>query len=64
MSDPIARRLASVALALALVALVLAVWSAHRTESELRDLRRAVERAVDAQRPTSLGPPPTFDTED
>lgn len=64
MKDPVARRLASIAVAIALVALVLAGWSAYRSESELREVGRAVQRAVELQRPTSLGPPPTFDTED
>lgn len=64
MKDPVARRLASLALAIALVALVLAAWNVHRADSELRELGRALERAVTAQRPTSLGPPPTLDTED
>lgn len=64
MRDPVARRLASTALAIALVALVLAAWNAHRMDSEMRELGYAVERAMTAQRPTSLGPPPTLDTED
>ncbi|UJR80953.1 hypothetical protein [Sandaracinus amylolyticus] len=62
--DPVARRLAATALAVALVALVLAGWSAYRSEQELGDLRRAIDRAVDAQQRIPMGPPPTFDTED
>lgn len=70
MSDPVARRLAAAALGAALTALVLAGWSAWRAESELHDLRRAVERAITAQgsaaRPsTTLGRPPLeLDTEE
>jgi len=60
--DPVARRLAAAALAVALVALVLAGWAAWRSEGELRDLRRAVERAVDPGSP-SLGPPLQLDEE-
>lgn len=63
-ADPLARRLAAIALALSLVALVLAGWSAWQADSELRDLRIAIERAVRAQHAPTLGPPPTLDTED
>jgi len=59
-TDPIARRLAAAALAVALVALVLAGWASWRIEGELHDLRRAVERAVDSRSP-SLGPPLQLD---
>lgn len=64
MSDPVARRLAAAALAVALVSLVLAGWASWRSERELHDLRRAVERAVDAQAGApSLGPPLQLDEE-
>lgn len=58
-ADPIARRLAGAALAVALLALVLAAWAAWRSEQELRDLRRAVERAVVPG--PALGPPLELD---
>lgn len=61
MSDLLARRVAASALALALLALALAAWSAWRAESELRDLRRAVERAIEAPARDPLGPPLEFD---
>lgn len=65
MSDLVARRLGAAALGVALLALVLASWSAWRAEHELRDLRVAVERAVRGhQSPAGLGPRPTFDTDD
>jgi hypothetical protein len=52
------------ALAISLVALVLAGWGAWQAEHELRDLRLAVERAVRGRQGPSLGPRPSFDTED
>jgi hypothetical protein len=63
-SDPVARRLAAVALAVSLLALVLSAWGTWRSEEELRGLRRGVERAVEAQRGVQLGPRPAFDTEE
>ena len=64
MTDAVARRLAALALACSLVALVLAGWGAFRAEAELRDLRRAVQGAMGAQTEVPRRPPPTFDVED
>lgn len=62
--DRLARRLSALALAVSFLALVFAGFSTWRTETELRALRVAVERAVQVQRTPSFGPRPTLDTED
>ena len=65
MSDPVARRLAAAALAVALLALVFSTWSAWQADHELRELRVAVQRAVRGQQLSpGLGPRPTLDTSD
>jgi hypothetical protein len=62
--DRVARRISIVALTVSLLALVFAGFSAWQTESELRALRVALERAVQLQSSPGLGPAPTLDTED
>jgi hypothetical protein len=62
-NDPLARRLAAAALAVALLALTTAAWAAWSAEAELRALRQSIERAVPPQ-PSPLGPPPALDDEE
>ncbi len=65
MNDPLARRLAAMALAVALVALVVAGYAVILGQRYLEDVR-TLGRSLQADAPgaaSSLGPPPQLDVD-
>ena len=67
MSDPVTRRLASAALGVALLALVLSGWALYqqqRSEERLREVGAELQRALTPHVLPMTGPPLPLDPDD